>query len=362
MAFPIGAPIQDLDTPVLLVDRAALQRNIDRMAKTFDGRRVKLRPHFKNNKCTHIARMQLAAGNAVGMTCAKVSEAEALAAAGVQDILIANQVVGERKIERLVALAAKTRMTVAIDDLAQAEPISAAAARAGVTVGLLIEVDIGMGRCGLPPGDAVLALARQLAGLAGVRFDGLQAYEGHLVSVADGAERRQKVLDAFAPAVRTRRMIEGAGIPVGVISGGSTSTYDITSMIEGIDEIQAGTYPTMDWTYRQLRPEFEQALTVAARVISRPKPGVAVADVGLKGMASEFGVPQVKDCASAQIPAFKSEEHCVIRSAPDWRTGELIELIPSHACTTCNLYREMHVHENGRVVDVWPIEASGRPS
>lgn len=364
---PIGAGLQDLETPVLLVDQSALQRNIERMAAFFrgDGKtpppRAQLRPHFKNNKCTQIARRQIAAG-AIGMTCAKVTEAEALADAGIKDILIANQIVGERKVERLLALAARTQLRVAIDDIAQAQPISTAASRAGVTVGLLIEVNIGMGRCGLAPGEPVLELAKKLAKLPGVRFDGLQAYEGHLVDIVDPQERRQKVLDDFAKAVRTRRMIESAGIPVAVISGGSSSTYDITGKIDGIDEIQAGTYVTMDWQYKLLRPEFENALTVATRIISKPSPDMAVADIGLKGMATEFGIPQVKGNPKAVIPSYRSEEHCVIRGETGWKIGDAIELIPSHACTTCNLYREMLVHENGRVVDVWPIEASGRPS
>jgi len=359
MTGVIGSRIEDLDTPALLIDGPAMMRNIERMAAFFRGRSAQLRPHFKNHKCTRIAQRQLAAGSAVGMTAAKLAEAEALAAAGVEDVLIANQVVGERKLARLVKLAGRIRLRVAIDHLEHATAISRAAADAGVTVGLLIEVDIGMGRCGLPPGPPALDLARRIVELPAVRFDGLQAYEGHLVSVADADERRQRVHEAFGKALETRRLIESAGIPVAVISGGSTSTHAITGLIEGIDEIQAGTYPTMDWTYAQVAPEFEIALSILARVISRPRPGVAVLDVGVKGVGHEFGPPRVKGYAQAHVLAFGSEEHCVVCDAPDWRIGDAAELIPSHACTTCNLYRWIHVHEDGRVVDVWPIEGSG---
>jgi D-serine deaminase-like pyridoxal phosphate-dependent protein len=164
----------------------------------------------------------------------------------------------------------------------------------------------------------------------------------------------------MALAVETRRQIERDGLPVAVISGGSTSTYDVTGTIEGVDEIQAGTYPTMDWMYRELAPEFEIALSVLARVISRPDAGRAVVDVGLKGLGQEFGPPKIKGRLDEGITTRLSEEHCTCQNVPGWKMGELVELIPSHSCTTCNLYRELHVHQDGRVVDVWPIEASGK--
>lgn len=356
----IGSPIQDLDTPALLIDAPAMKRNIERMSAFFADKRCKLRPHFKNHKCTRIAQLQLAAGNAVGITCAKLGEAEVLADAGVTDLLVANQVVGRRKVERLVQLARRAHLRVAVDHLDQIFAISEAARTASATVGLLVEVDIGMKRCGVAPGSPALDMARRIGELPGVRFDGLQAYEGHLVSIDDVSERRSRTLAAFEEVLRTRALIGQAGIDPGVISGGSTATYDITGLIDGIGELQAGTYVTMDASYGRLRPEFENALSIAARVISRPRPDSAVLDVGMKGAAPEFGPPLVKGCPDAQIPSFKSEEHCVINNVAQWKMGDLIELIPGHACTTCNLYREIHVHENGRVIDVWPIEGSGR--
>ncbi|HRY70199.1 MAG TPA: DSD1 family PLP-dependent enzyme [Phycisphaerae bacterium] len=354
-----GTAIQDLDTPALLVDGPAMMGNIERMAAFFRGRPAQLRPHFKNHKCTQIARRQLAAGSAVGMTVAKLAEAEVLAGAGIDDVLIANQVVGDRKLERLAYLARRIHLRLAVDHIDQAVALSRAVSAAGATVGVLIEIDIGMGRCGLPPGEPVVALAGRLADLPGVRFDGLQAYEGHLVSVADPEDRRVRVIEAFREALDTRALLERSGLPVRVISGGSTSTYAITGVIEGVDEIQAGTYATMDCVYQRLMPEFGLALSVIARVISRPRPGVAVLDVGVKGVGHEFGPPQVKGCPGARVPSFMSEEHCIIHDAPGWRVGDAVELVPSHACTTCNLYRQIHVHDGGRIVDLWPIEGSG---
>lgn len=358
----LGLAIDELDTPTLLLDRAASDRNLAKMAAFFSDRPSKLRPHFKNHKCVTLARRQLAGGNAVGMTCAKLGEAEVLVDGGVTDILIANQVVGDVKVRRLALLARRATIAVAIDNFHQAEAISRAAVAVGSVVHLLIEVDIGMGRCGLPPGESVLELAKKIVGLPGVRFRGIQAYEGHLVNVIDREQRRSQSRAAMQMAVDTRRLLEQAGIPVECISGCSSATYDSTGALPGVDEIQAGSYATMDRQYYRLAPEFEIALSILVRVISRPAEGKAVLDVGVKGAGAEFGVPGLRDFPDVVIPFFLAEEHVVVNNAPEWSIGQALHLISSHACTTCNLYREMVVHEEGRVVDVWPIEASGRLS
>ena len=355
----IGRAIEELDTPTLLLDRAASDRNLARMAGFFCDRPAKLRPHFKNHKCVTLAQRQMLAG-AVGMTCAKLGEAEVLVDNGFCDVLIANQVVGAAKVERLVELARRARISVAVDHIDQVEAISRAAAAAQAVVRLLIEVDIGMGRCGLPSSEAVLELARRLQGMPGVEFGGLQAYEGHLVNVVDREQRRIQSRAAMGLALETRRLLERSGIPVACVSGCSSATYDSTGILDGVDEIQAGTYATMDRQYFRLAPEFEVALSILVRVISRPCPGKAVLDVGVKGAGAEFGVPGIRDYPDVVIPFFLAEEHVVVNQTPDWSIGQPLHLIPSHACTTCNLYREIVAHEDGVVVDVWPIEASGR--
>ncbi len=356
----IGSAIEDLDTPVLLLDGTACQRNLRRMAEFFRVRKTQLRPHFKNHKCPELARRQWEAGSLVGFTCAKLGEAEVLVEHGFEDVLIANQVVGCRKLGRLTTLAGRARVMVAIDEFEQARAISEAASAAGVTVGVVVEVDIGMGRCGVGPGEAAVKLVEKIVALDGLHFRGIQAYEGHAVYTNDPGRRRESVEQSMAQAVATRRQLEQRGIPVELISGGSSSTYAITGLIDGVDEIQAGTYATMDWRYAEMAPEFEIALSVLARVISK-RPGVAVLDVGVKGAGAEFGPPKIKNTPQATVPSFMSEEHCVVRDAPDaWRVGDAVQLLPSHACTTCNLHRAVHVHEDGRVVDLWPIEGSGR--
>ncbi|MCA9057056.1 MAG: DSD1 family PLP-dependent enzyme [Planctomycetaceae bacterium] len=357
----IGQPIEWLDSPSLLLDRAASDRNLQRMAQFFQSRSAQLRPHFKNHKCVTLAKRQLAAG-AVGMTCAKLSEAEVLVAHGFDDVLIANQVVGERKLRRLAGLARQARIAVAVDHPQQVAALTEVAAEADATIYVLVEVDIGMGRCGVAPGKSTLELGQLVMQAPQLKFDGLQAFEGHLVNVLDRQERSVRARTDMQRAVDTRRLLEEAGLPVARISGCSTSTYDVTGVMDGVDEVQAGSYATMDCQYQRLTPEFDVALSVLTRVISRPSPDRAVLDVGVKGAGGEFGVPQIRGFPEVEIPFFLSEEHLVVRNVPDWKIADTLQMIPSHSCTTCNLYREMIVHENGVVVDVWPIEASGRLS
>jgi D-serine deaminase-like pyridoxal phosphate-dependent protein len=354
----IGRPLSEVDTPSLLLDRAASDRNLAHMAAFFRDRPAQLRPHFKNHKCVTLAKRQIAAG-AIGMTCARLSEAELLVAQGIDNVLVANQVVGAEKTVRLARLAQQARVTVAVDHPEQVTAISQAAVAAGSMVHLLVEVDIGMGRCGVAPGAPAVELARFIATLPGVSFAGLQAYEGHLVNVLDRVERAERARAAMQLALDTRALLEKSGIAVSCVSGCSSATYDSTGTLPGVTEIQAGTYATMDRQYQRLAPELELALAVQVRVISRPAPGRAVLDVGVKGAGSEFGVPAIRDFPDVEIPYFMAEEHVVVRNAPDWKIGQVLQLIPSHACTTCNLYREFVVHEHGQVVDIWPIEASG---
>lgn len=355
----IGRPLADVDTPALILDGAACERNLARMAEFFRERAAKLRPHFKNHKCVTLAKRQLAAG-AIGITCAKLAEAEVLVASGIGDVLIANQVVGPQKVARLARLAREAKLTVAVDHIEQVEAISAAALQAGSQVRLLIEVDIGMGRCGVAPGEAAFVLAEQIGRMQGVRLAGLQAYEGHLVNVLDRAERGEKARAAMQQAIATRTLLESRGIAIDCISGCSSATYDSTGTMAGVTEVQAGTYATMDRQYQRLAPEFEIALGIQARVISRPTADKAVLDIGIKGAGCEFGVPAIRGYPDVEIPSFMSEEHVVVRNVPAWRIGDLVELIPTHACTTCNLHREFVVHNGGMVTDVWPIEGSGK--
>jgi D-serine deaminase-like pyridoxal phosphate-dependent protein len=352
----LGQPLAALPTPALIVDAAALAHNLGLLATYFAGRPAKLRPHFKSHKCVTLAHRQMAAGACVGLTCAKLGEAEALVAGGIGDVLIANQVVGPAKAARLAALNRQAVVRSAVDCAANVTELGRAAVAAGVIIPVLVEVDIGMGRCGVAPGAATVALARQVAATPGLRFAGLQGYEGHLITKPDPAERRALVTAAMQPLLAQRALLTAAGLPCPLISGGGTGTYDITGDLPGIDEVQAGSYALMDCFYQRLRPEFRLARTVLATVISA-SPGKAVADVGLKGMGNEFGLPEVAGQPQAKV-RYVAEEHTVIDGL-EAAVGERLQLIPSHGCTTNNLHRRMWLVRDGRLAECWPIEAAG---
>lgn len=358
----IGSPKEEIDTPALLIDLPAMERNIARMAQYFADKPAKLRPHAKTHKCAIIAHKQLAAGNAVGITCAKVGEAEVLVAGGIRDILIANQIVGPQKITRLMGLARHADLMVAVDDPQNVDELSAAAVAAGAQLRVLVEVNIGMNRCGVEPGEPALALARKVAEAKGLRFAGLQGYEGHLVMHPDPQERRQRAVAAMQTLVDTRRYIEAAGLEVSIVSGGGTGTYDASGTVPGVDEIQAGSYVFMDTKYRSVGVDFECALTVLATVISRPTPTVAITDSGMKVLTSEFGLPAVKDLEGATLARLSEEHGKVEFSSPnrDLKIGDKIEFIVSHGCTTINLHDRYYAVRDGRLEAVWEIAGRGK--
>jgi D-serine deaminase-like pyridoxal phosphate-dependent protein len=358
----LGTPLEALDTPALLLDLDAFERNIAKMAAYFDGRPAELRPHSKTHKCPQIALRQLEAG-AIGITCAKVGEAEVMAEAGIYDILIANQVTGDIKIDRVTDLAQTANVMVAVDDLENVAGLSAASAAKGVELRVLVEIDIGMGRCGTPPGEPARDLARRVSKAPGLDFKGLMGYEGHLVLVADFEERAQRVREDLEGLVETVALLEQDGLPAEIVSGGGTGTYDITGDHPLITEVQAGSYVFMDSTYRAVRPDFESSLTVLATVVSRRVPERVVVDAGMKTMTREFGWPHPLNAPGVSV-RYLSEEHGVLDVADPksvaWRPGNRVRFLPSHCCTTVNLYDMLHVIQDGRLVDLWPIAARGR--
>jgi D-serine deaminase-like pyridoxal phosphate-dependent protein len=213
-----------------------------------------------------------------------------------------------------------------------------------------------MRRCGVSAGNRALDLAQKAASTQGVTFDGLQAYEGHLVTTPDFNERRQKVEAAMQAVIETKAMIEKSGLKCGILSGGGTGTYEITGNIPGFSEIQAGSYALMDCSYKKVSPMFRNAMSVLATIVSSSA-AHAVADVGLKGMGNEFGLPEIVDCPEAR-PRSIAEEHLVIDNLKA-EPGDKVRIIPSHGCTTSNLHRRFWIVRSGMVEAMWPIEASG---
>lgn len=354
----LGQPLQDLDTPQLLIDLDIVDANLKRLFEGARRKGVAVRTHFKSLKCAGLAKyIHAAAGKT--FLCAKLNEAEVLADAGLTDILIANQLVGPHKMQRLGKLARRAQVRVCVDNPENIDALSRAMQKAGATVGVLIEVDIGMARCGVPPGEAAVELARRIVKSPSLRFDGLQGYDGQLQLLADPAEKRKKCHQGLEELVGTRRLIEKAGIPVAVVTGAGTGTWEFTAGFEGVDEIQPGSFVLMDCIYHEVRPEFGCALSVLTTVISR-RPGWYILDAGSKAISKDFGSPIVKGHPQDKV-ARLSEEHAKVESEdPAARVGEQREVIPAHCCATMNLHRACVAVRKGKVEALWPIEASGR--
>lgn len=357
----IGTPKNELDTPALCIDIELLKQNIELMENHLKGSGVRLRPHTKTHKSPVIARMQINAG-AVGVCCAKLGEAEVMAEAGIPGILIPNQIVSPQKITRLVNLAAWSDVCVAVDDAVNVENLDKAARAKGIALQVIIEMDVGMNRCGVRNVESGLALARDIAGRKGLSFKGIMGYEGHCVFRTPSAEREENARSSLVKLIEFAKALEKDGIPCEIVSGGGTGTYEITPDIKGMTEIQAGSYATMDAKYRSVGiTQFHRAMTVLSTVVSVPDDNLAVCDIGLKSMTSEFGLPEVKEPQGWRLASL-SEEHGKLerQGGRRLRPGDTIELYPSHGCTTINLHDYFFALRGGVLEAIWPVAARGR--
>jgi len=357
----------DVETPAVLIDADGLERNIRSMAEAAERMGVALRPHFKTHKTIEIARMQLAAG-AVGITCAKTTEAEVLVGAGVTDVFIANEVVGPAKVGRLCDLARRATLSVGIDDLAQAQPLAQAFARESRPLPVLIEVDTGLGRCGLPPGEPVLALAKQVARLPGLQLQGIFTHEGHVHRAREKAELEAMALAAGRAMVETAELLRSRGLPCDVVSVGTTPAALITPTVPGVTEARPGSYVFYDRCHLRTwsATERDLALTVLATVISRPARERAVLDAGSKVLSA--------DHVGTRFDTFG-----LIRNHPDWRfvaaneehgivavpaeaelaIGDRVEVYANHNCVVMNLADEVYVIRGEEVTARWRVAARG---
>jgi D-serine deaminase-like pyridoxal phosphate-dependent protein len=354
-----GTPLEEIDTPALVVDLDAAEANIKALQDWCDANGVNARPHVKTHKSPYWARKQIAAG-AIGVCAAKVGEAEAMVAGGVTDILIANQIVGPIKIPRLAALAHQATIRVVVDDANNVRDLSNEASRAGVEIGVLVDINVRIDRTGVEPGEPAIDLARSVADAPGLRFDGLMGYEGHVTpeeqAQTDAVETWLGKLQAAIIAV------EEAGYPVEVVSGAGTTTYRASGSHERVTEVQCGTYIFMDGAYGPEAPEFTTALTVISQVMSRPVPERAVIDIGLKSVSVDSGPPVVFDRPGAEISRM-AEEHGILSledEARNLKVGDRVRLLPMHGDTTINQHSHYFGVRNGILEDVIPITARGR--
>jgi D-serine deaminase-like pyridoxal phosphate-dependent protein len=352
----IGQRLEEVDTPALVLDLGAFEKNQRTLFDLVRGR-VRVRPHAKTHKCPEVAKRQIALG-AVGMCCQKVAEAEAMVDGGVGDVLVSNEIVGARKIERLAALSRRAKIGVCIDHPENLRAIAAT----GASLDIYIEIDVGMHRCGVAPGEPAVRLAKEIVAFKNLRFAGLQAYHGRAQHIRSMEERHAVIELAAQHVVHTKKLLEKNGIACPIVTGAGSGTFMLEVEAGAWDEIQPGSYAFMDADYAKNEwaaplPRFEHALFVLSTVMSRPSAQLAIVDAGLKASSVDSGMPTVwkKNLQYARA----SDEHGWIEGTPAPALGEKLLLVPGHCDPTINLYDWYVCVRNGIVEDLWAITARG---
>lgn len=349
--------VSQIETPALIIEKEAFYDNMETMKRLLAKTSMALRPHYKSHKCATIAKLQLAMG-AKGITCAKLSEAEDLARAGVNDILIANQVIQPEKLMRLAVLACKTRLTVCVDDAANVLQLEHAMAAFGGTLYVLVEYEIGMQRCGVETHEEVLALARLIDAQPHLHFDGVQAYAGHMAHEKSRDVRRRAAEATEADLRILKGKLTAAGFAPVEISGGSTGTVEFKPHDSVYTEMQCGSYLFMDRAYQEVGAPFRHSLFLLTTVVST-KPDRIVTDGGVKSLGMDQGDPVFVGYEGS--PILMSEEHGQVEAAGHSVTvGSKLRYIPGHCCTTINLHDVLYLVDGDDVVDVWTVTSRGK--
>lgn len=351
-----------LDTPALLVDLDVMEANIARVVTTCRAHGIAWRPHSKAHKTPEIARMQIAAG-AIGVTCAKLGEAEVMAAAGIRDILIANQIVGPIKIDRLVRLTERADPIVCVDSLENLSELDAAFIGAGKRLRVVIEVNIGMNRAGVEPGPPVVALAQAISGCRGLTFVGLAAWESQATTIADPVEKERTVRDAVAALTASARACTAAGHRVTVVSCGGTGTFPYCVQQPGVTEVEVGGAIFSDMHYlTNYHVDFTPALTILTTVTSRPTPTRIIVDAGRKSMSGDAAMPALRDLPPVSLVKLSAEHTKIELEQPNAvpKISQRIELIVGYSDTTVHLHEEIVGVRGGRIESIWRVAARGK--
>jgi len=358
----------EIDTPALLVDLEILERNLKRVAEYTQKHGLRLRPHTKTHKSPRIGRRQLELG-AAGLTVAKVGEAEVMLEAAPADMLVAYPVIGHAKLQRLVAVARRTRVTVSLDSPCAAQQLSEAAQAANVTVGVLAEADVGLGRVGVSPGGELLELARGIESLAGLSFEGIAFYPGHIKD--NGPAGRQALAELGSLIQSMLADFRQAGIAVHIVSGGSTPSLFHSHELAGLNEIRPGTYVYNDWntvSSGACTPE-ECAATLLVTVVSTSRPGQIIVDGGSKTFSSDRLTGSTEATFGHIVEAPEAvfhkmnEEHGYIditRCSRKFSIGDRLHIIPNHVCVAVNLHERVYGIRGEELEEVWPVAGRGK--
>ncbi len=365
-----GMSADDIQTPCLILDLDALEANIRKMGDYAKAHGMAHRAHGKMHKSVDVLRMQMELGGAIGVCCQKVSEAEVFVRAGFKDVLVSNQVRDPAKIERLARLPLHGgRVIVCVDDVANVGDLSQAAQRNGTVLDCFVEIDCGAGRCGVTTTPAVLEIARAIAKAPGLRFTGIQAYQGAMQHI-DSYEERKAKLDAAIAQVRDAvEALKAEGLEPRIVSGGGTGSYYFESNSGLYNELQCGSYAFMDADYGRIhdkdgqridKGEWQNALFILTSVMSHAKPDKAICDAGLKAQSVDSGLPFI--FGRDDVKYIKcSDEHGVIEDANGvLKINEKLKLVPGHCDPTCNVHDWYFGVRNGVVETVWPVSARGK--
>ncbi len=351
---------RELDTPALLVDLDSMESNLEKMASFFCGQKAKVRPHFKNHRVLKLASRQMEAG-AIGLTCARLWQAEALVNHGIKSILVANEIAGESMVRRFGELSREAPVIVAVDNSRVVDDMARIARDKHVELNVVVDVDLGLKRCGVPPGEPAAVLAKTVVE-RGLRLRGLMGYEGHLQPLVPGPGKEKAVRAAMGALLDSKERVERQGIPVEIVSCGGTSDYYIAGTYPGVTENQAGSYLLMDTWYAGFAPDFKRTLSVLVTVLSKTPGERIVVDAGVKAISGERGLPCVKGIDGLQVKALHAE-HAPIEiqdpSAPV-EVGDKIELWVHYHDGTINLHDRMYGVRNGTVEEVFKIEHERR--
>ncbi len=357
-----GMSLDEIDTPALVIELDAFEHNLDHMAARAAAAGVRIRPHAKTHKSPVIAQLQMARG-AVGQCVQKVGEAEVLAWGGVSDILVSNEVLGRGKLARFAALSRIATTAICADTAEGVGQIEAAAAAAGAKLTVLVEIDVGSGRCGVRPGPEAVQLARQIHDSPHLRFGGLQAYHGRAQHQRTPEERRASIEAAATATSGVVAELRSIGLDCPIVGGAGTGTFDLEAASGVYTELQVGSYVFMDADYgrNQPAPPFRHALFVLATVMSVTRPGLAVVDAGLKALATDSGMPLVSGRPGVTY-AGASDEHgnlVLSQDAEPVRLGEKLLLVPGHCDPTVDRYDWYVGVRRNRVECLWPVAARG---
>jgi D-serine deaminase-like pyridoxal phosphate-dependent protein len=350
-----GMTKQEIETPALVMDLDAMDYNLSTMARFLPKEKVRARPHFKNHTILALASRQVQAG-AIGITVARVRHAEALVEHGIHSVLVASEVVDGRSIKRLVDLSHRAEIIVAVDHPKIISDMGRLAQRANSTVNVVIDLEVGLGRCGVPLEESV-GLAR-LARESGLKVRGLMGYEGHLQRLPDSDETRRLRNNVVETLVKARRLFEQDGIPVDIVTTGGTGTHKVHSASSGATEVQVGSYLLMETMYAPYAPDFRLGLTVLANIVSKKEGDHLVLDAGMKAISAERGLPSIKDFEGLRLNALHSEHGIVqiMDATPQLNLGDKLELWVAYADATAHLHRQMYGVRGGIVEEVFAIE------